>query len=231
MGRFMSPDFNGADDYTSPVPYADLSNPQSLNLYSYVGNNPLTNTDPDGHDCIYANGGSAYVKSGDCFSDTDPGTYVNGTVTSANYSASNNSIGFTYTNADNGNLGAGVSANVPGPQPMDEGAVTPGDNGLGFIVGGMATDYAIGRVLGSIFGRGAGEIVGAGAGKAASVDVTNLSAKIVKDMARRGWTGGWGGWPRSATVPQDRMLHVSLLKHGFRHRLRHSHLLCASVLT
>ncbi len=46
-GRFLSPDWS-----TKPedVPYADLSNPQSLNLYSYVNNNPLSKTDKDGHD-------------------------------------------------------------------------------------------------------------------------------------------------------------------------------------
>ncbi len=32
-----------------PVPYAKLGNPQSLNLYAYVGNNPLRYTDPTGH--------------------------------------------------------------------------------------------------------------------------------------------------------------------------------------
>lgn len=46
MGRWMSPDW--ADD-PEPVPYADLENPQSLNLYGYVNNNPLSGTDPDGH--------------------------------------------------------------------------------------------------------------------------------------------------------------------------------------
>jgi hypothetical protein len=30
-------------------PYADLGNPQTLNLYLYVKNNPLSLTDPDGH--------------------------------------------------------------------------------------------------------------------------------------------------------------------------------------
>jgi RHS repeat-associated protein len=47
MGRFMSPDWSSEPD---PVPYADLSNPQSLNMYAYVRNNPLRTVDPDGHD-------------------------------------------------------------------------------------------------------------------------------------------------------------------------------------
>ncbi len=46
MGRFMSPDWSAKAE---PVPYAKLGNPQSLNLYSYVGNNPLSRRDPDGH--------------------------------------------------------------------------------------------------------------------------------------------------------------------------------------
>ena len=46
MGRFMSPDWSAKEE---PVPYAKLDDPQSLNLYSYVYNNPLAKADPDGH--------------------------------------------------------------------------------------------------------------------------------------------------------------------------------------
>jgi len=46
MGRFLSPDWS--DDPDS-VPFADLGDPQSLNLYAYVANNPLSGTDADGH--------------------------------------------------------------------------------------------------------------------------------------------------------------------------------------
>jgi len=54
QGRFTSPDWSAK---VEPVPYAKLDNPQTLNLYSYVLNNPLSKTDPDGH-CAdhYANG-------------------------------------------------------------------------------------------------------------------------------------------------------------------------------
>jgi len=46
LGRFMTPDWSAAP---LTVPGASLDDPQSLNLYSYVGNNPLTYIDPDGH--------------------------------------------------------------------------------------------------------------------------------------------------------------------------------------
>jgi RHS repeat-associated protein len=48
MGRWMSPDWSAKEE---PVPYAKLGDPQSLNLYSYVLNNPLGGVDADGHGC------------------------------------------------------------------------------------------------------------------------------------------------------------------------------------
>jgi hypothetical protein len=49
MGRFLSPDWSAKEE---PVPYAKLDNPQTLNLYSYVQNNPLIRIDEDGHDAL-----------------------------------------------------------------------------------------------------------------------------------------------------------------------------------
>ena len=45
-GRFMIPDWAAKP---ATVPYANFGNPQSLNLYSYVQNNPTTVGDLDGH--------------------------------------------------------------------------------------------------------------------------------------------------------------------------------------
>jgi RHS repeat-associated protein len=53
QGRFTTPDWSAKPQ---PVPYADLSNPQTLNLYAYVRNNPLRYTDPDGHVCVFGIG-------------------------------------------------------------------------------------------------------------------------------------------------------------------------------
>jgi len=46
LGRFMTPDW--ADKPTA-VPYAQYGDPQSLNLYTYVLNNPNSGIDEDGH--------------------------------------------------------------------------------------------------------------------------------------------------------------------------------------
>ncbi len=46
MGRWMSPDWSPVP---IAVPYANLGDPQSLNLYQYVRNNPLGQADVDGH--------------------------------------------------------------------------------------------------------------------------------------------------------------------------------------
>src|SRR6185312_15789920 len=46
MARFMTPDWTAGPN---PVPYASFGDPQTLNLYGYVRNNPLSKADLDGH--------------------------------------------------------------------------------------------------------------------------------------------------------------------------------------
>ena len=46
LGRFISADWSAVPE---PVPYADFSDPQSLNLYTYVRNIPTSRADGDGH--------------------------------------------------------------------------------------------------------------------------------------------------------------------------------------
>jgi RHS repeat-associated protein len=47
LGRWISADWSSTP---VPVPYADLHDPQTLNLYEYVGGNPASKADPDGHE-------------------------------------------------------------------------------------------------------------------------------------------------------------------------------------
>ena len=55
QGRWTSPDWS---DRPEAVPYADLHDPQTLDLYSYLRNNPLASRDLDGHgNCEKAAGG------------------------------------------------------------------------------------------------------------------------------------------------------------------------------
>lgn len=82
MGRFMSPD-------PSSLTFADPGNPQSLNLYSYVRNNPLLLVDPDGDFCYQVNSGNNTVtvdnaaqSASDCASGA---TWIDGTANSYSY--------------------------------------------------------------------------------------------------------------------------------------------------
>ncbi|HEX4030046.1 MAG TPA: RHS repeat-associated core domain-containing protein [Terracidiphilus sp.] len=103
MGRFMSPDPSG-------LVFASFANPQSLNLYSYVQNNPLSNIDPTGLDCAYVNSSGGYdhmdqqISSGDC--GKSGGYWVNGGLQNVQIDQKNNSITLTgITGAD----GSGTS--------------------------------------------------------------------------------------------------------------------------
>ena len=56
MGRFSSPDSSGLLAHHP-------ADPQSWNLYAYARNNPLSNIDPTGLDCVYANDAGNDVES------------------------------------------------------------------------------------------------------------------------------------------------------------------------
>jgi RHS repeat-associated protein len=113
MGRFMTPDPAG-------LAAADPSNPQSWNRYAYVLNNPLSNIDPDGLDCVYLNDAGDDVESidhdsnaGECTGNGNGGYWVPGTVANSSWvtdiDQNNGTIG-AYSNQD-GFLGWTASAN------------------------------------------------------------------------------------------------------------------------
>jgi RHS repeat-associated protein len=78
MGRWMSPDWSAK---VEPVPYSKLDDPQTLNLYAYVGNNPLTRVDPDGHTEPIRFGCSEGQK--DCNTDQQKAQQQNGQATTS----------------------------------------------------------------------------------------------------------------------------------------------------
>jgi RHS repeat-associated protein len=71
IDRFMTPDWSQDPD---PIPYADYGNPQTLNLYGYVQNNPLSRRDVTGHvhcdpDKTTWGPNGATVTAGACYPD------------------------------------------------------------------------------------------------------------------------------------------------------------------
>jgi RHS repeat-associated protein len=75
MGRFMSPDWSAKED---PVPYAKLDDPQSLNLYSYVQNNPLKDVDADGHQHLGCSTSECAAVMNKAYSQAASNPYVQG---------------------------------------------------------------------------------------------------------------------------------------------------------
>jgi RHS repeat-associated protein len=101
MGRFLSPDWAAKEE---PVPYATFDDPQSLNLYSYVRNNPLSRADADGHCgedlCIVEGGVTAYFVGA---------AAVAGTAALLSTPAAQRSLS-TFTSAASENFSSNVSA-------------------------------------------------------------------------------------------------------------------------
>ena len=145
MGRFLSPD-------PSQLYYADPTNPQSLNLYSYGQNNPLINIDPTGLDCIHVNvdtGKYEGFERGDCDNSTEEkansGQYVDGTVNSITTSTGDaNGIvrGYSGTNDDTGALISGTFA-APLDAPLQQiPQIDLDQQRIDAFVQGVATDTA-----------------------------------------------------------------------------------------
>jgi RHS repeat-associated protein len=76
-GRWLLPDWSATP---VPVPYAAFTNPQSLNLYTYVGNNPVNAVDADGHEPPQS--GNTGVGNNPSFIDGNPNCGAPGGVES-----------------------------------------------------------------------------------------------------------------------------------------------------
>ncbi len=83
MGRFMTPDWAARP---TSVPYAVFGDPQSLNLYGYVRNDPVSRADANGH-CYFGNCDSSGYNDG-------PGSLI-GAMNASMFTALSGSI--TYS--------------------------------------------------------------------------------------------------------------------------------------
>jgi RHS repeat-associated protein len=151
MGRFMTPDDTDAAVH--------VGNPQGLNLYSYVQNNPTNATDPDGHDCIYINNDTGTYEgsnTGDCDNSTEErantGYYVDGsvkTIYTTTGDASGVVTGYSGINNDSGTptLIAGAF-NSSAPPTNSSGELTPFAQGVFTQLNHMPIQKFIGAVYG-----------------------------------------------------------------------------------
>lgn len=138
-GRFMTADYVGYDLEPVGVPWANFNNPQSLNLYSYVTNNPTSFTDPDGHDCVLqsrtgTDTEQVSVTSGDCShvstGDGQTKTFVNGTVTGVQAGQDGKSIDIGFKASD-GSTGVQNANAAPIPENINT-AYQWGNNAQGY---------------------------------------------------------------------------------------------------
>jgi RHS repeat-associated protein len=131
VGRFMSPDWS---EVPSPIPYGDLADPQSLNLYAYGGNNPLNKADKDGHEATVTVTTDPNKKTGTITITASIAVYAaNGSISAAQVQAAAGQIQSSINSAWSGSYSqngidytvtTSVSVSVVGSQQagLDSGA-------------------------------------------------------------------------------------------------------------
>lgn len=223
LGRFTSPD-SAADEILSvPLPYADLQNPQSLNLYSYVQNNPLRYTDPDGqnyHVCVDSSSGGQ-----NCFN-------LNDDEYKQLYDQQNGKQGIKLPGGGPGKgavtCGGATCGSVSYFEPGIQGESA--SIGIG-ILGGKLAELVlakVGSLVADLFGRAAGEAISAtasqgavklllsGGGKQAAKEVIEgLAEGAQKASAKRAVAAATKGESISISQSADGALTITRTRPGF----------------
>jgi RHS repeat-associated protein len=203
LARFANPDYTDEDEGPVSIPFYNPSNPASLNMYSYAHNNPITNSDPDGHDCVVQtrtsdHSESVTVSAGNCakvnVGDGQSKTYVPGTVTgiSAGTDGKSIDIGYKpYVGDASSSVFTADSAPVPDRPGLAYGYNAAGYQTLG-TAGATMTDartYAIwtgASALGGMALIGSGAIGGGGGATIGEWMASDLTDHAVERLAAHG---------------------------------------------
>ena len=170
QGRWLTPDPGNAG--------ADSSDPQSWNAYSYAGNNPTTNVDPDGEDyraCINnGNGGE------NCF--YDPSDYNFQQAVQQSGATLQNGQVLANVNGQQVQIGTyqqfvGPGEEGPGVQDATVGAITFASLVGGLVGGGIAVGGEGFGALGRMLGVGVEEATPVAVSRAAGVGIEEVVQK------------------------------------------------------
>jgi RHS repeat-associated protein len=134
--RFMTPDWAATP---IPIPYAELKNPQTINLYTYVENNPITGTDPDGHDTDTSQWIGNAAGYYDCLVHTCADEQQATQKTNAQSSSNQQQAAPQQQDGTQQKSGTGTQQQATPPK-MDDGAVTPLLFPFDWFVGGKTTE-------------------------------------------------------------------------------------------
>jgi len=187
LGRFMTPDW--AEKPTN-VPYANFGNPQSLNLYSYVNNNPTTTRDPDGHcleDACVIEGGIVVTAMAVSYLSSPPGQQMLRNAVSGITSRGSSISGFFHPS------NSGQNAPPPPTVPTNVSQGTPGTTATNVATGTPASTSQQGAVntgpMPLIVVSPGGDAIPVPNGASGPVPVVNDAGKTTGF----GYTGGSGG--------------------------------------
>jgi RHS repeat-associated protein len=178
LGRFMRPDpYDGS---------YDITNPQSLNRYAYVINNPLAYVDPGGLYCEYGNNGDGQLDDTDYYSTEAECTSNNGQWFpdgAATYGGID-SFGGVGSGSGIGDVGGGTGGTSTGA-PSKPNCPANGGGIANVSVTTAAPTTAVGAFIGSLFGP-EGTAIGAAIGSS-----FGIGASVSYVPSSNSWYVGW----------------------------------------
>jgi RHS repeat-associated protein len=210
LGRFMTPDWAARP---TAVPYAVFGDPQSLNLYGYVRNDPVSRADADGHCPPGCNEGVAGSKGtadspdnktvSDLTSTTPAQNAAQGAAISAGASLTNDAaVRANYAQEASELSGPGASAARAALQQEAYQQLSP--------VGQAVTDVLKQSRAGQLAGKTAAELAESASRANAAVNVAGGAARVAGPAllvvgagisTPAGQRGRAGGWHTSADSP------------------------------